>query len=329
MQTPSSIRRLIRDIEAVTNIIPEWLLLLLGSGAIPSLWTSTDPITIPCSAQALPRAIGQIPLGSRVATAQAEWQRTLIRALFGPEAIASLYHVAAITVGSRIVACLGWHQDWLTQSNEALTVNIPSLTRLLRDALVLELARTDRHGLRWVVQRSDRLVVAARPNGQILGATPAASDILKALKFVRCHRSRSDAPELPRILVEAIGRGSSRQAKLDDHTTALFKPVNGRGDSWLPVIGIELLVEVKTNARVFEPPLSRLTPVERDILERILTGASNKEIAAGRGTRFATVKNQVSEVLRKLGASSRRDLFVPALFASTMAVSDPSMTVTR
>lgn len=330
MQTPTSIRRFIRDIETVTGLAPAWLLLQPGSGATPSLWTSTDSIPIACSAQALTRFVDQIPPGSRVATAQAAWQRALIHAVFGPAAIVSLTHVAAITVNSRVVACLGWNQGWPVQSDTALaSLNIPCLKRLVRDAVELELTRTSLEALHWVVQRSDRLSVAARPDGQILGATPAAGDLLKVLKFGAGHRCHSDAPELPRNLIQAMGRGSRRQTKLDDHTTALLEPVNGRGESWLPVMGIELLVEANTNARSFEPALSRLTPVERDILERMLNRATNREIAAARGTRFATVKNQVSEILRKLGVSSRRELFVPALSSFAMVASGTSMTVTR
>ena len=282
---------------------------------------------ITCTAHVLKKVIGQIPLGSRVATAQADWQRAVIAALFGPSAIASLYHVAAITVGSHILACLGWQRKLLEQSNQALVINLPVLNRVLRDALELELARTDREALRWLLQRSDRLVVAARPDGQIIGATPSASDVFKALQFGRGYRFRSDAPELPQILIEAIG--SSRRAKLNEHTTALIEPVNSRSRSWLPVIGIELLVEAQTSARAFEPAISRLTPAERDVLDRLMTGATYKEIAAGRGTRFATVKNQVAEVFRKLRVSSRHALFMPALSASTMAASGNSITVTR
>src|SRR5437868_11224901 len=51
-----------------------------------------------------------------------------------------------------------------------------------------------------------------------------------------------------------------------------------------------------------------LTPAERDVLARVVAGASNAEIAKARGTSIRTVANQIASLLRKLGASSRFDL---------------------
>ena len=200
--------------------------------------------------------------------------------------------------------------------------------RIVRDAFNLEMIRTQNEGLRWVLHRSDRTVVSARIDGQLLGASLAAADLLKAIKFGRRHHARSDAPELPPLLIQALVPGLSRQVKLSEKVTARFEPVND-GDFWLPVIGTEFFVETKSSVPSRVPALSILTPAERDILEKILTGKTNEQIANERGTKFATAKNQVSSVLGKLGVASRRELFVPALFSPSMAVSEDSMTVMR
>jgi DNA-binding NarL/FixJ family response regulator len=60
------------------------------------------------------------------------------------------------------------------------------------------------------------------------------------------------------------------------------------------------------------PDAASLTAAERAILQLLLTGASNREIAARRGTALATVVNQVSAVFRKLCVRSRAELALAA-----------------
>jgi DNA-binding NarL/FixJ family response regulator len=55
-----------------------------------------------------------------------------------------------------------------------------------------------------------------------------------------------------------------------------------------------------------------LGDAEKDILCRILAGASNAEIAAARATSMRTVANQVASIFKKLGVSSRRELIARA-----------------
>jgi DNA-binding CsgD family transcriptional regulator len=61
----------------------------------------------------------------------------------------------------------------------------------------------------------------------------------------------------------------------------------------------------------FETPVripEGLTPAERDVVEHILSGASNVDIARVRGTSSRTVANQVASIFRKLGVQSRAEL---------------------
>lgn len=60
---------------------------------------------------------------------------------------------------------------------------------------------------------------------------------------------------------------------------------------------------------------SRLTKRELSVLERVLRGESNKEIANGLTCSVKTVEFHVSNILRKLGVSTRMRLaaqFMPA-----------------
>lgn len=51
-----------------------------------------------------------------------------------------------------------------------------------------------------------------------------------------------------------------------------------------------------------------LTAAERVVLEGLLGGLSNGQIAAARGVSVRTVANQVAAVLKKSGAASRMEL---------------------
>jgi DNA-binding NarL/FixJ family response regulator len=56
------------------------------------------------------------------------------------------------------------------------------------------------------------------------------------------------------------------------------------------------------------PPAAKLTPAERDVLEGLTCGLSNREIADRRRSSLRTVANQVAALLKKHGASSRLEL---------------------
>lgn len=54
--------------------------------------------------------------------------------------------------------------------------------------------------------------------------------------------------------------------------------------------------------------LARLTPREREVLERIVDGLPTKAIAAALGSSFNTVQNQRASILKKMHAESVADL---------------------
>jgi DNA-binding NarL/FixJ family response regulator len=53
-----------------------------------------------------------------------------------------------------------------------------------------------------------------------------------------------------------------------------------------------------------------LTASEREIVEQIVGGYSNTDIARSRGTSPRTIANQITVIYRKLGVTSRRELGV-------------------
>ena len=85
------------------------------------------------------------------------------------------------------------------------------------------------------------------------------------------------------------------------------------------VSAFRALPDAGTPAAESEPPpnpLDSLSPREREILDHIARGASNKEIARELSIAETTVKIHVQHILRKLGMSSR-------VQAAVLAVSQP------
>lgn len=56
------------------------------------------------------------------------------------------------------------------------------------------------------------------------------------------------------------------------------------------------------------PAAAKLTCAEQEVLQWVVAGASNAQIAAARGTSIRTIANQVASLLDKLGAESRFEL---------------------
>ena len=74
------------------------------------------------------------------------------------------------------------------------------------------------------------------------------------------------------------------------------------------VLGSERLSVVSYPVEADAADLRPLTPALRDVLERLLLGRSNEQIARARDTATRTVANQVSKLLRIFGVASRTDL---------------------
>lgn len=64
------------------------------------------------------------------------------------------------------------------------------------------------------------------------------------------------------------------------------------------------IFEWETNPR----DVSMLSPAERAVLELVVKGRSNAQIAAARRCSARTVANQIASLRKKLGAGSRFDL---------------------
>ena len=119
-------------------------------------------------------------------------------------------------------------------------------------------------------------------------------------------------------IVSALQLGASGVLLKDSATRLLYKCIRSvmAGEFWVGRESVSDLVQVlrritrSTDAQ--PPPRAGLTPRELEIIQEIVEGATNKDIAARFHLSEQTVKNHLSNIFDKLGVSSRLEL---ALYA--------------
>ncbi len=119
---------------------------------------------------------------------------------------------------------------------------------------------------------------------------------------------------------EALRAGASGYLLKDVSTEKLFEAIEitSRGESFLqPMIASKVLAEFSRlprvqNATVDEELIVPLSRREKEILQLIATGASNREIADTLMIAEGTVKNHVSSILSKLEARDRMQAVIIA-----------------
>jgi two-component system response regulator DevR len=113
----------------------------------------------------------------------------------------------------------------------------------------------------------------------------------------------------PDALFDAITAGASGYVLKRVGSTELVDAIRtvAAGGSLLdPAVTAQVLDRVRTASRVDEAgEFADLTEQERRVLAHVAQGESNREIAAAMGLAEKTVRNYVSNVLAKLGVSSR------------------------
>jgi DNA-binding NarL/FixJ family response regulator len=174
---------------------------------------------------------------------------------------------------------------------EGATVpDLPSRT----DAVALVGAQTGRN-----ICEAIQAVFAVRPDLRILGTGPRIDDemMLKAISSgAKGYVTDSaDAKEI----VEAI------------------KVVHS-GSIWAPRRVLAMFVERATNGRLEADPKLTFTERERQVLELLVAGRSNKEIGAALQIEERTVKAHLAKLMRKVGVPNRIALSVHAVTRSLL-----------
>ena len=85
-----------------------------------------------------------------------------------------------------------------------------------------------------------------------------------------------------------------------------------RGGRWIEQSMLQRALNRALDSRRSEDGFASLSPREREIVDLVLTGARNQEIAAGLGITPGTVKVHLHRIYEKLGVGSRADLVIYA-----------------
>jgi DNA-binding NarL/FixJ family response regulator len=142
-----------------------------------------------------------------------------------------------------------------------------------------------------------------------------------------CHAIKQECPatsvilvtihENPEYLLEAIKVGAAGYVLKDISQRELITAIHGvlRGESILnKELVIHLLSRLASETLLQEElPAGRLSPREREVLQLLTQGQTNREIASNLMVSVSTVKIHVEHILSKLGVSDRTQAAVRAV----------------
>lgn len=122
----------------------------------------------------------------------------------------------------------------------------------------------------------------------------------------------------------------SERRAAEEERARLYQKLLERDKELHEAVGAILLTRSAGHVEIGErDQLARLTPRERDVLERLAKGQTNAEIAGALGVGVGTIKSHVEHLLKKLGLASRTQAAVwadrlgPSAFPSGETVHSP------
>lgn len=191
--------------------------------------------------------------------------------------------------------------------------------RVYREGLTLLLAGVD--GIEVVAAVSDASTAAistlraARPTIALVDATGDEAELLLRRVAEGVPRVAVVALAIPEVASVVVACAEVGVAAYVTRESSLVEVVEtlqraARGEVVIaPHIGHALMERVHTlaSSRAGEQARARLTRREREVIELIDSGLSNKQIALHLSIELATVKNHVHNILRKLGVDRRAE----------------------
>jgi len=162
-----------------------------------------------------------------------------------------------------------------------------------------------------------------RPDVVVLDIRMRRVDGIEAIRMLRRN---ADAPPIlvlttfgeDEVLSGALRAGASGFQLKDAPGEDLIRATRAvaQGDGWLdPAVTARVLGTYRTATKPDDAvvrDLERITPREREVLQRIGTGATNTEIAAELVVSEVTVKSHISHIFTKLGLRDRAEAIVYA-----------------
>jgi DNA-binding NarL/FixJ family response regulator len=158
-----------------------------------------------------------------------------------------------------------------------------------------------------------RNIVRNYPNTRVIILSPDPNDeeLFEVIRTsaVACLRKNSDAAEL----VDIIQRASKGEYPINE--TVMTRPTIAKHV-------LNQFQEMASLGNEMESVVARLTKREKQILNRVANGNTNKQIARIFNISEQTIKNHVSAILRKLSANDRAHAVVLAIRQGLISVNE-------
>jgi two-component system nitrate/nitrite response regulator NarL len=196
-----------------------------------------------------------------------------------------------------------------------IEVVIVAATRLFGEGLAQALARVETIGLTGTASDCGKLAQVEGPIDIVLLDIPSVG--IESIRAARAALPEAavigigvgdDVSELLTCVEAGLAGYVSREGSFDDLARTIESVARGEMACSPEIAGTLMRrVAALAAAQPLDPVEASLTRREREIVELIESGLSNKEIALRLGIELATVKKHVHHVLDKLHVSRRLD----------------------
>jgi DNA-binding CsgD family transcriptional regulator len=178
-------------------------------------------------------------------------------------------------------------------------------------------------------KRHDAGILFLTPSLKLLYIDAQARDLCSRLT---AHQGRAAKGILPSVVVDvcqAVSKALAMRPSVKDWEDFCIKQVGGGRKEQVLVRGVglpaesgesEILVTVQAMGRRLQQPISkkaaeqfRLTAREITVLENLMKGSTNKEIALALGVTEQTVKEHIKHIMEKTRTSTRTAILVKLL----------------
>ena len=158
----------------------------------------------------------------------------------------------------------------------------------------------------------DLVLLGSRSGQNLFDVMASLKDIRPDLRIIVTGAGADDETILKALAAGA--KGYVDEAATPQEFVQAFRIVH-QGSVWAPRRVLSIFIERVTSSpgRIFPAGRVSFTDREKEVLELLVAGRSNKEIGAALGIEERTVKAHVAKLMRKVGVQNRIALSVHAI----------------